>query len=55
MRTSDLRRASGVTERKSFDKAIDELHKSFKVVRSEVVYKADVHIYLGSSGKPFRR
>jgi hypothetical protein len=39
MGTSDLRRASGVTERKLFNKAIDELQRSFKVVPSEVVYK----------------
>lgn len=38
MATGDLRRASGVTERSTFTKAIDELQRVFKVVPGEVVY-----------------
>lgn len=39
MGTRDLREASGVAERAQFNKAIDELQKTFKVVPSEVLYK----------------
>lgn len=39
MSTRDLRSASGVTDRSSFTKAIDELQKVFKVIPSEVVYQ----------------
>lgn len=39
MSTRDLRAASGVTERGSFSKAIDELQRVFKVIPSDVVYE----------------
>lgn len=39
MSTRDLRGASGVTERSSFTKAIDELQRVFKVIPSDVVYE----------------
>ena len=38
MATGDLRKASGVTDRQTFTKAIDELQRVFKVIPSEVVY-----------------
>ncbi len=38
MATGDLRGASGVTDRQSFTRAIDELQRVFKVIPSEVVY-----------------
>jgi hypothetical protein len=36
--TRDLRQESGITERKIFNKAIDELQKNFKLIPSDVVY-----------------
>ena len=36
--TRDLREASGVKERKLFNKAMDELQKMFKLIPSDVVY-----------------
>ena len=39
MATGDLRGASGVTERPTFTKAIDELQRVFKVIPSEIVYQ----------------
>ncbi len=39
MSTRDLRNASGVTERGTFTKAIDELQRVFKVIPSDVVYE----------------
>jgi hypothetical protein len=39
MSTRDLRSASGVTERGSFTKAIDELQRVFKVIPGDVVYE----------------
>jgi len=39
MATRDLRSASGVKDRQTFNKAIDELQRGFKVIPSEVVYK----------------
>lgn len=39
MATRDLRGASGVTDRKSFNKAIEELQRVFKVIPSDVVYE----------------
>jgi hypothetical protein len=39
MGTRDLREASGITGRPQFNKAIDELQKTFKVIPSEVVYE----------------
>lgn len=39
MATRDLRGASGVTDRSTFTKAIDELQRVFKVVPSEIVYE----------------
>jgi hypothetical protein len=39
MGTRDLREASGVADRVQFNKAIDELQKTFKVAPSEVLYK----------------
>ncbi|HKR01251.1 MAG TPA: crosslink repair DNA glycosylase YcaQ family protein [Pyrinomonadaceae bacterium] len=39
MATSDLREASGVTERARFTRAMDELQRTMKVVPGEVVYE----------------
>ena len=39
MGTRDLRDASGIASRPQFNKAIDELQKTFKVIPSEVVYE----------------
>jgi hypothetical protein len=39
MASRDLRAASGVKDRGTFNKAIDELQKAFKVIPSEVVYE----------------
>ena len=39
MATRDLRAASGVTDRPTFNKAIEELQRVFKVIPSEVVYQ----------------
>jgi hypothetical protein len=39
MATRDLRAASGVTDRQSFNKAIEELQRVFKVIPSDVVYE----------------
>lgn len=39
MATRDLRAASGVTDRRTFNKAIEELQRVFKVIPSEVVYQ----------------
>ncbi len=39
MGTRDLRLASRIDERSRFNKAIDDLQKTFKVIPSEVVYK----------------
>jgi hypothetical protein len=39
MATGDLRRASGVYDRGTFTKSIDELQRVFKVVPSEIVYQ----------------
>ncbi len=39
MASRDLRRASGVHDRYSFNKALDELQKAFKVIPSEIVYE----------------
>jgi len=39
MSTRELRVASGVKDRQTFNKAIDELQRGFKVIPSEVVYK----------------
>lgn len=39
MGTRDLREASGVTNRQQFNKAIDDLQKTFKIIPSEVVYE----------------
>lgn len=39
MGTRDLRLASGIESRPQFNKAIDELQKTFKVIPSEVVYE----------------
>lgn len=39
MATRDLRSASGITDRTSFNKAIDELQQILKVIPSEVVYQ----------------
>ncbi len=38
MSTGDLRLASGVKDRSSFTRAIDELQRTFKVIPSEIVY-----------------
>src|ERR1051325_10381864 len=38
MASRDLREASGVKDRSSFNKAIDELQKALKVIPSEIVY-----------------
>lgn len=39
MASRDLRRASGVSDRYSFNKALDELQRAFKVMPSEIVYE----------------
>lgn len=39
MASRDLRHASGITDRYSFNKALDELQKAFKVIPSEIVYE----------------
>ena len=39
MASRDLRHASGISDRYSFNKALDELQKAFKVVPSEIVYE----------------
>ena len=39
MATRDLRAASGITERQTFNKAIEELQRGFKVIPSDVVYQ----------------
>jgi hypothetical protein len=39
MATLDLRDASGVNDRSTFTKAIDELQRVFKVIPSEIVYQ----------------
>jgi len=39
MGTRDLREASGISDRAQFNKAIDELQKTLKVIPSEVVYE----------------
>ncbi len=39
MASRDLRRASGIHDRKSFNKALDELQKALKVIPSEIVYE----------------
>jgi len=39
MASRDLRRASGLRDRYSFNKAIDELQKALKVIPSEIVYE----------------
>jgi hypothetical protein len=39
MASRDLRYASGIHDRYSFNKAIDELQKAFKVIPSEIVYE----------------
>jgi hypothetical protein len=39
MGTRDLREASGVSDRSQFNRAIDELQKTFKVIPSDVVYE----------------
>jgi hypothetical protein len=39
MGTKDLRLASGLKERGRFNKAMDELQKTFKVIPSDVIYK----------------
>jgi hypothetical protein len=39
MATGDLRVASGIKDRTTFTKAIDELQKTFKVIPSEIVYE----------------
>jgi hypothetical protein len=39
MASRDLRRASGIADRSSFSKAIDELQRAFKVIPSEIVYE----------------
>ena len=39
MASRDLRHASGITDRYSFSKALDELQKSFRVIPSEIIYE----------------
>ncbi|HEX4900115.1 MAG TPA: hypothetical protein VFV61_06245 [Pyrinomonadaceae bacterium] len=39
MGTRDLREASGIASRPQFNKALDELQKTFKVIPSEVIYE----------------
>ena len=39
MASRDLRYASGISDRPSFNKALDELQRAFKVIPSEIVYE----------------
>ncbi len=39
MASRDLRHASGILDRNSFNKALDELQRAFKVIPSEIVYE----------------
>lgn len=39
MASRDLRHASGIRDRSTFNKAIDELQKAFKVIPSDIVYE----------------
>ncbi len=39
MASRDLRHASGILDRYSFNKALDELQRAFKVIPSEIVYE----------------
>jgi hypothetical protein len=39
MATGDLRGASGITDRSSFTRAIEELQRAFKIIPSEIVYQ----------------
>lgn len=39
MASRDLRHASGIRDRYSFNKALDELQRAFKVIPSEIVYE----------------
>jgi hypothetical protein len=39
MASRDLRRASGISNRYSFNKALDELQRALKVIPSEIVYE----------------
>jgi hypothetical protein len=39
MASRDLRHASGISDRYSFNRALDELQKAFKVIPSEIVYE----------------
>jgi hypothetical protein len=39
MASRDLRHASGISDRRCFNKALDELQKAFKVIPSEIVYE----------------
>ena len=39
MGTRDLREASGISDRAQFNRAVDELQRTFKVIPSEVVYR----------------
>ncbi len=39
MASRDLRQASGIAERAKFNKAMDELQRTLKVVPSEVIYE----------------
>ena len=39
MASSDLRHASGILDRYSFNKALDELQRAFKVIPSAIVYE----------------
>jgi hypothetical protein len=39
MGTRDLREASGISDRAQFNRALDELQRTFKVIPSEVVYQ----------------
>ena len=52
MGTRDLREASGISSRPQFNKAIDELQKTLKVIPSEVVYEPSfTYIWSLSEGR----
>jgi hypothetical protein len=51
MGTADLRKASAVTERARFTRAIDELQKKMKVVPGDVLYEPFTYIWTLAEGR----
>ena len=48
-----LREASGIAERARFDKAMTQLQKAMKIIPTDVLVRADVHLHLVHSGGAF--